>query len=898
MTSQPHRVTETNNIPQSPNPLVGRESELVALGGLLTRPDVRLVTLTGPGGTGKTRLAVAAAEKLLSTFRDGVYFVSLAALTDPKLVASTIAQNLSLQEVKGQTLLETLLITVQERQILLMLDNFEQVLPAAQLLKELLANSAQLKILVASQAVLHLSGEHEFPLSPLALPNLKQLPPLEQLAGYEAIELFEQRAQAARPGFRLTETNSASVAEICVRLDGLPLALELAAARCKLFSPQELLAQLKLTNRFNFLVGGPLDAPERHKKLRNALDWSYDLLNEAEKQLFSRLGVFAGGCTLETITAVLENNNFSATVLELVGSLVDKSLVRRLENSAGQSRFVMLETLREYALEKLAKREEATEIAHQHAQYFRWLAEEAETGLRTEQQSYWLERLEVEHDNLRHALTWAISAKSPGEIGLRLGGALWLFWFIRGYLTEGRKWLEQLLALEIAETPITLTARAKALSGAGNLALAQGDTTISRTFHENALALRQQLGSKLEVALSLNNLGTVEIEQGNTGRAVKLLEESYRLAKEADNQGLAGRTLNNLGLLALQQRNFERAATYLQESLAIFRQLGDNRAVSLLLNNLGEVSQHQGDYLKAKTLHLESQLLRQQLGDRAGVAYSYNNLGFGAQCQGQLAEAETLLQQSLALFQELGDKRGLATVLSNLGLVAYRQGQNSLAEELSQRAFKLRQGLADKSGLGHSLNNLGHIYLAMQNFVQAENFFHQGFGLFHETGDKLGLAQNLEGLAELGWKKKQPEQAVGLLALAQTQREAMGTPLAPVEHPSIEKLLQACRTNLGESAFNNAWNKGRSLRLDETLNTILARLTTPPKTSPSSKGGLTTRQLEVLRLVAQGLTNAQIAESLCLSQLTVNSYLRAIYDKLGVSSRSAATRYVIENKLV
>ncbi len=897
MSSQPLHPIENNNLPLPPNLLVGRESELAALGGLLTKPDVHLVTLTGPGGTGKTRLAVAVAGKLLTTFRDGVYFVSLAALTDPKLVAPAIAKSLSLQEVKGQTLLETLLITIQERQILLVLDNFEQVLTAAPLLKELLANSARLKILVASQAVLHLYGEYEFPLPPLALPDLKQLPPLNQLTEYDALELFGQRAQAARPGFRLTEANIASVAEICVQLDGLPLALELAAARCKLFSPQELLTQLKRTNRFNFLVGGPLDAPERHKKLRNALDWSYDLLSEEEKRLFVRLGLFVGGCTLETIAAVLADD--SATILELLGSLVDKSLVRRLENTTGQSRFVMLETLREYALEKLAERGESAEIAQQHAQYFTKLAEEAEGGLRTARQNYWLERLEAEHDNLRHALTWATSTPNVAEIGLRLGGALWLFWFIRGYLTEGRKWLEQLLALETSDNPASQTARAKALSGAGNMALAQGDTTLSRAFHETALTLRQKLGGKLEIALSLNNLGTVAIEQGNTGRAIELLEGSHQLAKEVGNQGLAGRTLNNLGLLALQQRNFERAATYLQESLTTFRQLGDNRAVSQLLNNLGEVAHHQGDYARAKSLHQESQILRQQLGDRTGVAYSYNNLGFGAQCQGQLAEAQTLLQQSLTLFQELGDKRGLATVLSNLGLVAYRQGQNSLAEELSRKAFSLRQGLADKSGLGHSLNNLGHIYLAQQNYVEAELSFRQGFGFFHETGDRLGLVQNLEGLAGLFWKTKQPEKAAALLALVQSQRAAMGSPIAPVERPNLEKILNGCRTQLGEAAFNATWSNGLALTLNDTLDNILAKLTTATKIRPTlAKGGLTTRQIEVLRLVAQGLTNAQIAEALSLSQLTVNSYLRAIYDKLGVSSRSAATRYVIENKLI
>src|SRR5215204_2923767 len=421
-----------NNLPAQPTVLVGRERELEEVLALLRSPnDVRLLTLTGPGGTGKTRLGLQAAAELTDEFEDGVFFVALAPIAAPALVAPTIARTLGLTESGNQPPEELLKGYLRDRQTLLVLDNFEQVLESASLLDEVLSAAPDLKILITSRTPLRLYGEHEFPVPPLPLPDPGSLPPVEHLTRYGAIRLFVERAQAVKPDFSLTEENAWAVVEICARLDGLPLAIELAAARIKLLPPQALLA--RLGNRLKVLTSGARNLPERQRTLRSAIEWSYGLLDESEKILFGRLGVFSSGAALEAIEAVCDaRGDLPVDVFEGVSSLLDKSLLQQRDGSDGEAHFVMLETIHEFALEKLEESSNAEAIRRGHAEYFLALAEEAEPGLWGPEDATWLDRLEQEHDNMRAALSWAIKYEEA-ELALRLGGALRWFWYMEGY---------------------------------------------------------------------------------------------------------------------------------------------------------------------------------------------------------------------------------------------------------------------------------------------------------------------------------------------------------------------------------------------------------------------------------------------------------------------------------
>ncbi|MGI9179834.1 MAG: ATP-binding protein [Longimicrobiaceae bacterium] len=595
-----------HNLPLQRTPLIGREQELRTLTQMLLREEVPLLTLTVPGGTGKTRLALQAAAELLEQFEDGVFFVGLAPLSDPALVPSAVAQALGVRESAERPLAETLPEYLRERQLLLVLDNLEQVTGAAPFVSRLLASAPGVKVLATSRVPLHLRGEQEHPVPPLSLPDPKRLPPLERLTQYETVRLFVERARGVKPNFTVTNENAAAVAEICHRLDGLPLAIELAAARVRILPPQALLARLQ--NRLALLTGGARDLPERQQTLRGAIEWSFELLGEEERVLFRRLAAFAGGRTLEAIESVC-NADGGLDVLDGVSSLVEKSLLRQEEDAEDEPRFVMLETLHEYASEKLQESAEAEEIRSRHAAFFLALAEEAEPQLTGPEQGRWLARLEVEHENLRAALRHLLQSGDAERAG-RLAGALWSFWRQRGHLREGRDWLAQVLASE----HLSPRTRARALSAAGVLAWNQQDYAAAGPHFEQSLSLWRTLEDTSGIARALNGLGIVASEQGDLARAEALFEEAATRWRAAGEKWALTMVLNNLGEIARQRQDHARAEALYRESLALARETGDLRVASIALANLGDLARQQGDLSGAGARLRESLQLALEAG--------------------------------------------------------------------------------------------------------------------------------------------------------------------------------------------------------------------------------------------------------------------------------------------
>src|SRR3990172_7701870 len=633
-----------NNLPAWPTAFIGREKEVEAVRNILRQEDVLLVTLTGPGGVGKSRLGVRVAADLLDEFEDGVFFVPLAPIRDPALVTSAIAATLGVRESSGQPLVSSLKDYLRSKHMLLVLDSFEQVTSAAPLVAELLAECPRLKILVTSRAPLRLRGEREFAVPPLTLPASTRPLSIAELSHYEAITLFVQRALDVKLDFALTAENAPAVAEICQRLDGLPLAIELAAARIKVLPPQALLARLE--RRLKLLTGGARDLPARQQTLRNTIAWSYDLLGEGEQVLFRRLGVFAGGCTLEAAEAVCNAaGDPEVNILEGMTSLVDESLLHQGEGVEGEPRFWMLETIRDYALERLAESSEAEAIQRRHADFFLALAEQVEPAITSGKRDVALKQLEAEHDNLRAALAWSQPA-DESEAGLRLAGALYWFWYLRGHWSEGRGWLEAALAR--TEAGSYAAARAKALLGVGMLAAHQGDGAVAPLRLQESIAQFRQMGDKRGLAYALSFLGTVTRWRGELAEARAALEESVALFRDIGDQWGAA------------------ARPWLEESVAILREVGDKSFIGLPLIYLGDIARRQGDYERAAALYEEGLALYREGGNKWGIALSLHNLGTVAKARGDYRRAAALFAEGLPQYRELGYTPGVASCLAGL----------------------------------------------------------------------------------------------------------------------------------------------------------------------------------------------------------------------------------------
>ncbi|MGI8426416.1 MAG: adenylate/guanylate cyclase domain-containing protein [Actinomycetota bacterium] len=641
-----------NNLPPQLTSFIGRTDQIQALKKLMR--STRLLTLSGPGGTGKTRLSIQAAAELLGDFSDGVFFVALAPITDPGLFQSTIAQTLGLQESRGRPIADALDEFLVDKQMLLVLDNFEQILDAAPEISHILTAAPGIKIMVSSRAVLHVSGEQEYPVPPLELPDYKSLPSLEALTQFEAVALFIQRGTAVKLGFEVTNENAPAVAEICARLDGLPLAIELAAARLRVLTPQAILDRLQ--NRLSLLTGGGSDLPARQQTLRNAISWSFDLLAPAEQCLFKRLAVFTGGWTFEDCEAICNpNQELGVDTIDGLSSLVDKSLVRQHQDRHGDSRFLMLETIREYGLEMLgAGNEEDALIKRRHAEAFMSLAQQAGSKLLGPDQDQWLNRLEDEHDNIRSALMWAIQTDNA-RTGLETAFAVWRFWHLRGQLREGRQWFTDLLALPTAG--IRDAARSKGLNGLGSLAYWQSDFEATAECYAEALSINREI---------------------------------------VDEAGIA-ESLYNLAFLAAVGREYEKSKAFYEECQALNRKLGNDSAAAYARFGLSMVAWLEDDYEAGKKIANESLSAFTALDDKFGIANSNGILARIAIDEKDWAGALKTYAKSLDDFAEIGDMSGVSAGLDDIAAAAAGLGLPELSVRLGGASEAIKQKIGGRA---------------------------------------------------------------------------------------------------------------------------------------------------------------------------------------------------------
>jgi len=675
-----------NNLPVQPTPFIGREREVAAARRLLEDPDAHVLTLSGPGGVGKTRLSLQVAVDTLHDFRDGAFFVELAPIASADLVVSTIAKALGVHETANRPILDSLKDYLREKRLLLVLDNFEHLIAAAAHVADLVGACRGVKLLVTSREHLRLRGEQQFAVPPMALPEPSSVESVEELTSYEAVRLFIERAHAVKADFTIAAHNMHAIAQICRRLDGIPLAIELAAARIKVFSPQALLARLE--HRLAVLTGGPRDQPLRLQTLREAIGWSHDLLRPEEQTLYRRLAVFVGGYTLTAAEAVVGRPDVKLETLAGLTSLIDKSLLRPEEATDDEPRFRMLETIREHALDCLVDMGEADEFRHRHAEYFLSFVEAAEPRLVGASQAAWLDRIEREHDNIRAALDW-LALREPADHGLRLAAALRRFWRARGYITEGRERLAMLLSLPAAAE--RTASRAKALHGAGWLASQQGDYEHARVLLEESLAIYRELGDPRGTGWALVDLGFLSRYQGDYGTGQSFLEESLKLFKQTKDSEGAAYALGNLGLIVRDQGNYEEAEARLAESRALWCDLGDRFGYGWTLTALGMVARAQGRRELAGARLEESLMVSRELGDRQNTANVLVTLAALARDQGEYDTARTRLRESLAILKNIGDRRGIAFVLEGFACLAAAENQARRAISLAAAAEALRR---------------------------------------------------------------------------------------------------------------------------------------------------------------------------------------------------------------
>jgi predicted ATPase len=764
-----------NNLPVQVTSLIGREKEIAALSQLLQREDVRLVTLTGPGGIGKTRLALQVAAELSDQFANGLYFVDLASLSEPADVIPAIGQTLGLREEEHRSPIDVLKEKLNQQGILLLLDNFEQVISAAVQVANLLAACPMLKMIVTSREVLRIRGEYEFAVPPLSLPDPDTVSDPAMLSQYESVSLFVQCTTAVKPNFQLTKENAPVIARIVTCLDGLPLAIELAAARMKLLSPEALLA--RLGQRLQVLTGGTRDTVARQQTLRNTIEWSYNLLNAEEQKLFRMLAVFADGCVFEAIEQVCVLPGENDDVLAILASLLDKSLIRRKEEEES-SRFSMLETIREYGLEMLAASGEQETVREAWAAYLLEFVEQANQALDGTEYGVYLKRLDQEHDNIRSVMQWLLEEKSRKEQALRLGGAMRAYWYGRGYFSEGRDFLEQALQ---ESTQVDTAIQAQAIYAAARLNEALGDLQRTEILLEQCLRLYQTLGNTERVAYSLHLQADVAWRRGN-------LTESRTKGEEA---------------------------------LALFENIGDRAARAVLLSHLGVLAIDQADYTRTQTLLEESLAINKEFGDTSSIADDLFNLARMYYFSGRdLEQARKLLEESYALYSSLDDKESIAYCLHLFGLLDFEQGHIESARTQIEQSLKHFQEMRQRHGTALATASLAKMLVAQGEYARANDFYRESMALATSADDKLIIAPGLEGLVRVAAKLGQYEKAARLAGAAEALRKSLQFPMPVVERAAYLQTLNEIRASLGTQIFDGHWASGQEMDLDQVLQNV------------------------------------------------------------------------------
>jgi predicted ATPase/DNA-binding SARP family transcriptional activator len=787
---EPPELRARRHLPTPATPLVGRRAELEYVHELFRSEDARLATLTGPGGTGKTRLAVQAAWELAERFPDGVYFVDLAPVRESSLVPNAIAGALDVRERPSRPLLDTLKEHVLDRQLLLVLDNFEHVHEAAPIVSELLAEASGVRALVTSRMRLRLYGEHEYPVPPLT----------EE----EALDLFAARARAVRPGFALDGART-HVAELCRCLDGLPLAIELAAARSGEFSPEQMLGFL--TRPLELATDGPVDVPARQQTLRATIEWSHGLLDEAARSLFARLGVFVGGCTLEAAEEVC------GAELETLASLVDKSLVGDRVGPGGDPRFVMLETIREHALERLE--ESGEELRGRHLVWSLAFAERAEPELRGPEQKEWLDRLHAELDNFRAAFDWSLSRREK-EASLRLASALLEFWIVRADWSEGRAWVERALALPGDVDPAL---HMQALRAAAELADVLSDYSTATRRFEESLAIARAVADQREIAESLMGLAHEAERVGRGAAARPLLEESVAIFRELGDEPSLARSLG--GIADLEQ-DYRRARSIWNETLAIRRRLGNRESVGWAVMQVGFCAQCEGDYIAASAAYEEGLSIGHELGYKRLTARCLTQLGEAALLQCELGEARRRYEQSLPLWRETGHRSGLLDSLRGLGNVARLEGQGEDAASLLQESLAVCRDIGSRRGEASALQGLGDLAGARGELEEAARLHREALALWRDMEDAGGVATALWRLGGLAALEGGFEAAARLLGASDAFTKRVGATVPPCDAREHERAVAEAQVGLDGTAFEAAWTAGRGLELSDAADLGLA----------------------------------------------------------------------------
>jgi non-specific serine/threonine protein kinase len=826
-TSGAPQTTPRHNLPAPRTSFVGREREIEEIERELE--TTRLLTLTGAGGCGKTRLALQAARDLVGSYTDGVWFVELAPLSEEELVAKAVARALDVPERPGGVLIDALADALRDREMLLLMDNCEHLVEAAARLVDLLLEACpRLRVLATSREALGVEGELRWRVPPLSVPGSADAPHAEELEAYESVRLFAQRARGRDPSFALGSRNAGPVAEICRTLEGVPLALELAAARVGTLSLEHI--SRRLEGSLELLTGGARTAAGRQRTLRGALDWSHELLSDEERLVFGRLSAFAGGWTLEASEHVASGDGVQrGEVLDLLSALVEKSLVVAAPSAQEGLRYRLLEPVRQYALERLEEGGEARATRYRHASFFLALAEDADPALEGPEQPGWLDRLDEEHDNIRAALSWLLEQEEGAEMALRMCAVVGEYWYLRGHLEEGRMWLEGALAKPGRPS----SARARALQKVAWLAILQGDLDRAQGASEEGLGLR---------GIDLFRTGG----GGSTAADLKIM----------------------LAIAVSSRGEFDRAIELLDESLALSREVGSFRGSAVSLFCIGGVWRDRGD----------------------------------------IERALPFFEEALATFRKIEDPSMIASVLTHLGTALLLKGDIDRARIVSEEAETMLREQNHRFYLVYALTSLGWVALVQNDANRTRTSFTEGLELSQEIGAKEAVPEILEGLACFAGTLGEAHRAATLLGAAQAMREATGLQQEPSAHALEEAYLSAARSRLNEESWEAAFEVGQAMSLDEAAEyamsvdqqpATLPSATESPVSPPASEypAGLTAREVEVLSLVARGLTSAQIAKELFVSPRTVHTHLNSVYHKIGVNSRSAATRYALKQGL-